>query len=135
MRAKRTFAQTRRNEDCSRHTMTDSKRQMHLAVFVVGTGNHSAGWRHDGAFDSNCSWPVLESIAKTAERGKFDLFFVSDGLTSDADDQPSFATRFEPTTLLGAVSRVTKKVGLGATVSTNKVGVVPAVPALVAVSV
>ena len=99
--------------------MTDSKRQMHLAVFVVGTGNHSAGWRHEGAFDSNCSWPVLESIAKTAERGKFDLFFVSDGLTSDADDQPSFATRFEPTTLLGAVSMVTKKVGLGATVSTS----------------
>ncbi|MSQ70226.1 MAG: LLM class flavin-dependent oxidoreductase [Betaproteobacteria bacterium] len=99
--------------------MTDPRREMHLAVFVVGTGNHSAGWRHEGAFDSNCSWAALESIAKTAERGKFDLFFVSDGLTSDADDQPSFVTRFEPTTLLGAVSMVTKKVGLGATVSTS----------------
>ena len=92
---------------------------MHLAVFVLGTGNHSAGWRHDGAFDSNCVWPVLESIAKTAERGKFDLFFVSDGLTADANDQPSFVTRFEPTTLLGAVSLVTRHVGLGATVSTS----------------
>jgi hypothetical protein len=88
--------------------MSNSKRQMHLAVFVVGTGNHSAGWRYEGAFDSNCAWQALESIAKTAERGKFDLFFVSDGLTADADDQPSFVTRFEPTTLLGAISLVTR---------------------------
>jgi FMN-dependent oxidoreductase (nitrilotriacetate monooxygenase family) len=99
--------------------MLNTKRQMHLAVFVVGTGNHSAGWRYEGAFDSNCAWQALESIAKTAERGKFDLFFVSDGLTADADDQPSFVTRFEPTTLLGAISLVTTRVGLGATVSTS----------------
>ena len=99
--------------------MSKSTRQMHLAVFVVGTGNHSAGWRVDGAFDSNCAWPALESIAQTAERGKFDLFFVSDGLTADADDQPSFVSRFEPTTLLGAISRETTHVGLGATVSTS----------------
>jgi FMN-dependent oxidoreductase (nitrilotriacetate monooxygenase family) len=92
---------------------------MHLAVFVLGTGNHSAGWRFDGAFDSNCSWPVLESIALTAERGKFDLFFVSDGLTADTGDQPSFLTRFEPTTLLAGISRITRNVGLGATVSTS----------------
>ena len=25
-------------------------RQMHLGVFVLGTGNHMAGWRHEGAF-------------------------------------------------------------------------------------
>ena len=29
--------------------MSASKRQMHLGVFVLGTGNHSAGWRYDGA--------------------------------------------------------------------------------------
>ena len=29
--------------------MTDRKRQMHLGVFVLGTGNHSAGWRYEGA--------------------------------------------------------------------------------------
>lgn len=92
---------------------------MHLAVFVLGTGNHSAGWRQEGAFDSNCSWAVQEAIAKIAERGKFDMFFNSDGLTADANDQPSFVSRFEPTTLLAALSRVTTHIGLGATVSTS----------------
>jgi N-acetyl-S-(2-succino)cysteine monooxygenase len=99
--------------------MTNAKRQMHLGVFVLGTGNHSAGWRYDGATTSNCSLPVLEGIAKTAERGKFDLFFVSDGLATNAGDHPSFVSRFEPMTLIAALSRVTRHVGLGATVSTT----------------
>ena len=80
--------------------MATQKRQMHLGVFVLGTGNHSAGWRYEGATTSNASLPVLEGIAKTAERGKFDLFFVSDGLATDAGDHPSFVSRFEPMTLI-----------------------------------
>jgi len=92
---------------------------MHLGVFVLGTGNHSAGWRYDGATASNCSWPVLQSIARIAERGKFDLFFISDSLAMDPGDHPSFVSRFEPTTLIGALSAVTRHVGLGATVSTS----------------
>ena len=36
--------------------MGTAKRQMHLGVFVLGTGNHSAGWRYEGAATStmNC---------------------------------------------------------------------------------
>ena len=99
--------------------MSKAKRQMHFGVFVLGTGNHSAGWRYQGAAASNCSWPVLLSIARIAERGKFDLFFISDGLAMDPGDHPSFVSRFEPTTLIGALSAVTQHVGLGATVSTS----------------
>jgi FMN-dependent oxidoreductase (nitrilotriacetate monooxygenase family) len=99
--------------------MADRKRQMHLGVFVLGTGNHSAGWRHDGAFTTSCSLPVLRNIASTAERGKFDLFFISDGLIMETNDHPSFVSRFEPLTLLSALSTVTTHVGLGATVSTS----------------
>ena len=99
--------------------MPGAKRQMHLGVFVLGSGNHSAGWRYQGAAASNCSWPVLHSIARIAERGKFDLFFISDGLAMDPGDHPSFVSRFEPTTLIGALSAVTHHVGLGATVSTS----------------
>ena len=99
--------------------MPESKRMMHLGVFVLGTGNHSAGWRYDGAFTSNASWPVMLSIAQTAERGKFDLFFVSDAVSMDTGDHPSFISRLEPLTLLGALSTVTTRVGLGATVSTS----------------
>jgi N-acetyl-S-(2-succino)cysteine monooxygenase len=29
--------------------MSAARRQMHLGVFVLGTGNHSAGWRCEGA--------------------------------------------------------------------------------------
>jgi len=100
--------------------MPNPKRQMHLGIFVLGTGNHSAGWRYEGASTSNCSWPVLQSIALIAERGKLDLFFVSDGLATEAaGDHPSFVSRFEPTTLIAALSAVTRHIGLGATVSTT----------------
>src|ERR1051326_741791 len=87
--------------------MSAAKRQMHLGVFVLGTGNHSAGWRYEGATVSSCSFPVMQTIARTAERGKFDLFFISDGLTMDPGDHPSFVNRFEPLTLLSALSTVT----------------------------
>ena len=99
--------------------MPATKRQMHLGLFVLGTGNHSAGWRYQGATTSNASVAVLSSIARTAERGKLDLFFVSDSLAMDPGDHPSFVSRFEPTTLIAALSTVTRHIGLGATVSTS----------------
>lgn len=96
-----------------------SKRQMHLGVFWLGTGNHSAGWRYDGAAASNCSWPVVAQGARIAERGKFDLFFISDSAAMNFGDHPSFMSRFEPTTLVAALGAVTRCIGLGATVSTS----------------
>ena len=99
--------------------LAPSKRQMHLGVFWIGAGNHSAGWRYDGAWTSNSSWPAVSAGAQIAERGKFDLFFISDSMVMDPGDHPSFITRFEPTTLISALSTVTKHVGLGATVSTS----------------
>src|SRR5262249_27793213 len=96
-----------------------SKRQMHLGIFVLGTGNHSAGWRWEGAYATSSSLPVMESIARIAERGKFDLLFISDSVVMDPGDHPSFVNRFEPMTLLAALSMVTRHIGLGATVSTS----------------
>lgn len=95
-------------------------RRMHLALFVQGTGNHIAGWRMPGATDSNESLAVLQGIAATAERGLFDLLFVSDGLHVNLrGDHPSFVARLEPTTLLGALCATTRHIGLGATMSTT----------------
>ncbi|MFZ2140621.1 MAG: NtaA/DmoA family FMN-dependent monooxygenase, partial [Xanthobacteraceae bacterium] len=96
-----------------------NQRQMHLAVFWLGTGNHSAGWRMPNANFSNSEWSFVETGAQMAERGKFDLFFVGDAVTMQLDLHPSFITRFEPTTLLAGLARVTSKIGLGATVSTS----------------
>src|SRR5215472_8121819 len=99
--------------------MSVSKRQMHFGVFVLGTGNHSAGWRYDGAFTTHMQLPVIQEIARIAERGKFDLVFISDSMVMDPTDHPSFLCRFEPTTLITALSMCTTHIGLGATVSTS----------------
>ena len=87
--------------------MSAKRREMHFGVFVLGTGNHSAGWRYDGAATSNNDLSVIQEIARQAERGKFDLLFVSDGLVMDPGDHPSFLCRFEPTTLISALSAST----------------------------
>jgi FMN-dependent oxidoreductase (nitrilotriacetate monooxygenase family) len=96
-----------------------TKRQMHLGVFVLGTGNHSAGWRYDGAFTTHMELPVMQEIARIAERGKFDLLFISDSMVMEPTDHPSFLCRFEPTTLISVLSQCTTHLGLGATVSTS----------------
>jgi FMN-dependent oxidoreductase (nitrilotriacetate monooxygenase family) len=99
--------------------MSSAKRQMHLGVFVLGTGNHIAGWRSEGAFTTHMELPVMQEIARIAERGKFDLVFISDSMVMDPTDHPSFLCRFEPTTLITALAACTTHVGLGATVSTS----------------
>jgi FMN-dependent oxidoreductase (nitrilotriacetate monooxygenase family) len=100
-------------------TMSATSRQMHLGVFVLGTGNHIAGWRYDGAATSHMQLPVMQEIARIAERGKFDLLFISDSMVMEPTDHPSFMCRFEPTTLITALSACTTHIGLGATVSTS----------------
>jgi FMN-dependent oxidoreductase (nitrilotriacetate monooxygenase family) len=99
--------------------MSPISRQMHMGVFVLGTGNHIAGWRYEGAATSHMQLPVMQEIARIAERGKFDLLFISDSMVMEPTDHPSFMCRFEPTTLITALSASTTHIGLGATVSTS----------------
>jgi FMN-dependent oxidoreductase (nitrilotriacetate monooxygenase family) len=99
--------------------MNAISRRMHMGVFVLGTGNHIAGWRFPGAATSNMELPVIQEIAGIAERGKFDLLFISDAMAMDPTDHPSFMCRFEPTTLISVLSALTTRIGLGATVSTS----------------
>lgn len=92
---------------------------MHLGVFAVGTGNHIAGWRHPGAFKSASELSAFVAMAKAAERGKLDMFFIADGLKSSTDTHPGFMVQLEPLTTLSAISMVTTHIGLVATVSTT----------------
>ncbi|MDB5373462.1 MAG: ntaA 1 [Belnapia sp.] len=94
-------------------------RQMHLGVFVLGTGNHIAGWRYPGAAQSFEDLAVVQQIARIAERGKYDLIFIGDNLASEPGMHPSYAARFEPLTKLAALAATTTHVGLGATASTT----------------
>jgi FMN-dependent oxidoreductase (nitrilotriacetate monooxygenase family) len=92
---------------------------MHLAVFVLGTGNHLAGWRFPGATDNFQDLRVSLRIAQIAERGKFDLLFLGDGLSVSPDSHPSFMVRPDPLLLMAAVAASTSHVGLGVTASTT----------------
>src|ERR1700741_1317253 len=93
------------------------KRQMHLGLFILGTGSHVAGWRYPGAVDSFQDFSAIQEIGRTAERGKFDLIFMGDNLYADPAAHPSYTLRLEPLTLLAALAPSTSRVGLGATVS------------------
>src|SRR5947208_1979869 len=99
--------------------MSAAQRQMHLGVFVLGNGDRTACWRCDAAATSNNDLSVIQEIARQAERGMFELLFISDGLIMDPGDHPSFLCRFEPTTLISVLSASTRHIGLGATVSTS----------------
>ncbi|TGD99471.1 LLM class flavin-dependent oxidoreductase [Methylobacterium nonmethylotrophicum] len=94
-------------------------RQMHLGLFLLGTGSHVAGWRMPGAVDSFQDFPAIAEIARTAERGCFDLIFIGDNLYADPAAHPSYTLRLEPLTLLAALAPLTRHIGLGATVSTT----------------
>lgn len=95
------------------------KKKMHLGSLSHGVGGHVAGWRMPGAETEKERFEKVAGAVKTAERGKFDFVFFADAVNAGADAAPGFIVRFEPLTLLGALSVVTSHVGLVATVSTT----------------
>ena len=93
---------------------------MRLGVFVQTPGHHVAGWRHpDAVADGWPNLPLIKHIAATAERGKFDMFFLGDGFATGYGEHPSTIGKFEPLTLLSALAMTTSKLGLAATCSTT----------------
>lgn len=86
----------------------------------MGTGHHIASWRHQNVpGKSAISIKFYQEIASIAEKGKLDMLFLSDGLSFDKHSHPAELVRFEPFTLLGALSVVTKHIGLAATATTT----------------
>lgn len=96
-----------------------STRKMKLALFVLHAGYHQAGWRHPDAESGGENIQLMRDIARRAEAAKFDFLFFPDVPGSDASSTPSVVTRFEPLTLLSALSSVTQHIGLAATASTT----------------
>jgi FMN-dependent oxidoreductase (nitrilotriacetate monooxygenase family) len=99
--------------------VTSQARQLHLGVFVYGTGAFLAGWRLPDAFDNNESIRNLCDIVATAERGMFDMVFFADNVAFNPGGHPSEQAKLEPTTLLAALAMCSKHIGLGGTVSTT----------------
>ncbi|MBZ5790778.1 LLM class flavin-dependent oxidoreductase [Burkholderia contaminans] len=95
-------------------------RRIHLGATIHGPGGHYAGWRHsDAVIDASINPDFAKRVARQAEAGKFDFVFVADGLHINAKSIPHFLNRFEPITLLSALSAVTERVGLVGTLSTS----------------
>lgn len=99
---------------------------MHLGAFVHETGQHVAAWRHPHAHaESGTDLSLMVDVARTAERGKFDLLFLADGAAVNLLGAPEARARmgkvvkFEPITLLSALAAVTDHLGLVATASTT----------------
>ncbi len=103
-----------------------TNRMMKLGAFVHETGQHVAAWRHKDAYThSGTDFAQAVDVARTAERGLFDLFFLADSAAVSAFGSPDSRGRmgkvvkFEPMTMLSALAAVTSHLGLVATSSTT----------------
>ncbi len=99
--------------------MGDARKQMHLGVFVLGSGHHVGGWRLPDAEAGAENLDLLCRIARKAEAGKLDMVFFADALNSSPGMHPSVVVRYEPITLLSALAMVTERIGLAATANTT----------------
>ncbi|GLF91807.1 putative monooxygenase YxeK [Bacillus safensis] len=100
--------------------MPQPKRKLKLGVFIAGTGHHVASWRHPNAVpDAAMNLDYFKQLAKKAEEGKMDLFFLADSLSINQTSHPNVLTRFEPLTLLSSIAESTSTIGLAATASTT----------------
>ncbi|NDZ83663.1 NtaA/DmoA family FMN-dependent monooxygenase [Streptomyces sp. SID10853] len=99
--------------------MTAPQKQLHLAAHFPGV-NSTTVWT-DPRSRSQIEFSSFEHLARTAERGRFDFFFLAEGLRlreyqgriHDLD----VVGRPESITLLNALAAVTDRLGLAATVN------------------
>ncbi|MFJ5308865.1 NtaA/DmoA family FMN-dependent monooxygenase [Streptomyces sp. NPDC088350] len=97
----------------------DSRKEIHLAAHFPGV-NSTTVWA-DPRSRSQIAFSSFEHLARTAERGLFDFFFLAEGLRlrehkgriHDLD----VVGRPESLTVLGALAAVTERIGLAATVN------------------
>ena len=106
-----------------------SNRQMHLAAFIVAGPGRPGGWRYPSSESDWLNPGYYQSIARTLERGKFDMAFFADILAvpdryqGSTDSQLRYGAlgsmRLDPTLVLSAMAAATQHLGLVATRSTS----------------
>lgn len=106
-------------------------KQLHLAgFFSAGNVTHAHGaWRHARATNGFLTKEYYQHIARTLERGKFDLLFLPDALAVEDSYGDNLETglryggqcavALEPATVIATMAAVTERLGLGATISTT----------------
>jgi len=100
---------------------------MKLGLSMRGLGYHPSAWLDPAVpADGAINLPYYLDMARTAERGLFDLVFLADQNAIVVTDVPKGAfgrtpagAEFEPLTLLAALSQLTTSIGLVATASST----------------
>jgi FMN-dependent oxidoreductase (nitrilotriacetate monooxygenase family) len=96
-------------------------RQIHLAAHFPGVNNTTV-WS-DPAAGSHIDFSSFEQLARTAERAKFDFFFLAEGLRMREHagrlHELDVAGRPDSLAILAAVAAVTERIGLMATITTT----------------
>ena len=110
-----------------------AKQKIHFAQFLThGPSYHSLGmWRHPKTEFTTDNWArpeLYQHIAKTCERGLFDMVFFADlnyisdtytGSLAPALRYAAQAPEHDPIPLIGWMAAVTEHIGLGATFSSS----------------
>jgi FMN-dependent oxidoreductase (nitrilotriacetate monooxygenase family) len=97
-------------------------RTLHLALAPLGVGGPGSDglWKDPRvAKDSSVDIDYYIDLAKLAERGLFDAFFVVDSQFINATYPAHYLNRLEPLTLLSAVATHTSNIGLVVTASST----------------
>jgi len=101
--------------------MTERRKQVHLAAHFPGVNNTTV-WS-DPESGSQIDFGSFEHLARTAERGKFDFFFLAEGLRLREHRGKIFdldvVGRPDSLTVLAALAAVTDHIGLAATLNTT----------------
>jgi FMN-dependent oxidoreductase (nitrilotriacetate monooxygenase family) len=105
--------------------MTRRPGEMKLGAFLRPPGHHVAAWRHpDAVADAGHNIEHYVRLAKTAERGLFDMIFMADSVTvfeapPEVLSLTSYVVWFEPFSLMCALARETSHIGLVCTATTT----------------
>ncbi len=103
------------------------RKMMRLGLSMRAVGYHAGAWRHpDVPAGGSRDFRHFLRSAQTAERAKFDMVFLADGIGIRGRDEPAGAlcrsdqnAELEPLTLLSAIAPLTEHIGLVATASTT----------------
>ena len=101
------------------------KKQLKLGMFIRPCGHHIASWLHpDSQIDAGENFAHFVAMAKTSERGLFDMMFSADSATVFTAEKESlhrshYVAWIEPLALLTALAACTKNIGLVCTASTS----------------
>jgi FMN-dependent oxidoreductase (nitrilotriacetate monooxygenase family) len=97
-----------------------AKKKITFGIMLQGPGGHMNSWKHPSSpADASINFQFYLDSARKAEAAGIAFAFVADGLYINEKSIPHFLNRFEPLTILSALSSLTTRIGLAGTVSTS----------------